>query len=193
MNSRTLISAWPLVSHSRTLSSQEYVFLISLEERTDRQDFIYQPALTERWLALPPDATAPIKQSLLSTLGTQNRQVGNAVAQCVSAVAMVELPAEKWAELMPALLQFAQDQDNVQLRVSTLVTLGFICEVIVSTTSRVFSRTWLIVEPGDSRDSIKRDLDRCRVRSTKGGDEYCRPGSCHYRFVQLAGIHQGQL
>jgi len=45
---------------------------------------------------------------------------------------MVELPADKWAELMPALLQFAQDQDNVQLRVSTLVTLGFICEVIVS-------------------------------------------------------------
>jgi hypothetical protein len=96
------------------------------------QEFIYQPALTERWLALPSDATAPVKQSLLSTLGTQNRQVGNAVAQCVSAVAMVELPAEKWEELMPALLQFAQDQDNVQLRVSTLVTLGFICEVIVS-------------------------------------------------------------
>jgi importin subunit beta-1 len=45
---------------------------------------------------------------------------------------MVELPAEKWAELMPALLSFVQDQDNVQLRVATLVTLGFICEVIVS-------------------------------------------------------------
>jgi importin subunit beta-1 len=95
--------------------------------------------LTERWLALPAEASGPVKQSLLSTLGTQNRQVGNAVAQCVSAVAMVELPAEKWAELMPALLQFAQDQDNVQLRVSTLVTLGFICEVIVSLASEAIA------------------------------------------------------
>jgi importin subunit beta-1 len=107
--------------------------------------------LTERWLGLPAEASAPIKQSLLSTLGTQNRQVGNAVAQCVSAIAMVELPAEKWAELMPALLQFAQDQDNVQLRVSTLVTLGFICEVIVSLNIVI----GLMIEPRNPRNSIQ--------------------------------------
>lgn len=96
------------------------------------QDAIYQPAWTERWLSLPESATAPLKQSLLSTLGTQNRQVGNVVAQCVSAIAMVELPAQRWQDLMTNLLGFAQDQSNIQLRVSTLVTLGFICEVMVS-------------------------------------------------------------
>lgn len=45
---------------------------------------------------------------------------------------MVELPVQRWQDLMGNLLNFAQDQSNVQLRVSTLVTLGFICEVMVS-------------------------------------------------------------
>lgn len=104
-----------------------------------KQDAIYQPALTERWLSLPESASGPVKQSLLSTLGSQNRQVGNAVAQCVSAIAMVELPADKWPDLMPSLLGFAGDQSNIQLRVSTLVTLGFICEVMVCTHLRRMS------------------------------------------------------
>lgn len=151
----------------------------------DEQETIHQSALTERWLALPAEVTAPVKQSLLSTLGTQNRQVGNVVAQCVSAVAMVELPAEKWAELMPALLQFAQDQDNVQLRVSTLVTLGFICEVIVSPPTRIE----LMEEPRDPSCSIKRDSDCCCFWSTKGGDEYSSPRSRHYCSIQRTGIH----
>jgi hypothetical protein len=151
----------------------------------DDQETIHQSALTERWLALPAEVTAPVKQSLLSTLGTQNRQVGNVVAQCVSAVAMVELPAEKWVELMPALLQFAQDQDNVQLRVSTLVTLGFICEVIVSHTTRIE----LTVEPRDPSGSIKRDFDCCCFWSTKGGDEYSSSRSRHYCSLQRTRVH----
>lgn len=98
---------------------------------------------------------------------------------------MVELPAEKWAELMPALLQFAQDQDNVQLRVSTLVTLGFICEVIVSHNQCIE----LISEPRDPSCSIKRDFDCCCFWSTKGGDEYSSPGSRHHCSIQCTRIH----
>lgn len=79
---------------------------------------------------------------------------------------MVELPAEKWAELMPALLQFAQDQDNVQLRVSTLVTLGFICEVIVSLTTVI----WLMIEPRNPCNSIQRNPHGGRVGSKEGRD-----------------------
>jgi hypothetical protein len=79
---------------------------------------------------------------------------------------MVELPAEKWAELMPALLQFAQDQDNVQLRVSTLVTLGFICEVIVSLNIVI----GLMIEPRNPRNSIQRNPHGGRIGSKEGRD-----------------------
>jgi hypothetical protein len=82
---------------------------------------------------------------------------------------MVELPDEKWPELMPALLQFAQDQDNVQLRVSTLVTLGFICETIVGTLvafkeKRAHGRTPKSSQLDRTRSSLLSSLEPGRKR-----------------------------
>lgn len=34
--------------------------------------------------------------------------------------------------MIPQLIQFAQNQENTALRVHTLQTIGYICEVIVS-------------------------------------------------------------
>jgi len=105
---------------------------------------------------------------------------------------MVELPDEKWPELMPALLQFAQDQDNVQLRVSTLVTLGFICETIVGLLPAC-RRSELMAEPRNPRSSIERDPYCGRLWSQEGRDESSSSGSRHHSLVQCFGIHQGQL
>ena len=96
------------------------------------QDLANQSVLTEKWLALSDEATAPLKQSLLSTLGSQQSAAGAVAAQCVSAVAAIELKAGKWQDLIPTLLQFVGNQDNVRLKVNTLQAIGYICEVIVS-------------------------------------------------------------
>ncbi|WRT64981.1 uncharacterized protein IL334_001922 [Kwoniella shivajii] len=94
------------------------------------RDAVNQPVLTERWLALPDNATAPLKQSVLSTLGSSQHRAGAVAATCVSAIAAIELPVNKWSELIPSLLEFVGNQENVGLRVSTLQAVGFICEVI---------------------------------------------------------------
>lgn len=96
------------------------------------QDAINQPVLSERWLALPESATNPLKHLSLSTLGSPQLRAGAVAAQCVSAIAAIELPVGKWPELIPQLLEFVQNQDNTGLRVNTLQAVGYICEVIVS-------------------------------------------------------------
>lgn len=111
-----------------------YVFLLTRHRLLTRhlQDAINQPVLSERWLALPESATNPLKHLSLSTLGSPQHRAGAVAAQCVSAIAAIELPVGKWPELIPQLLEFVQNQDNTGLRVNTLQAVGYICEVIVS-------------------------------------------------------------
>ena len=101
------------------------------------QDEVNQAALSERYLSLSESATAPLKQTLLSTLGSPQHAAGAVAAQCVSAVAAVELPAGRWPELIGLLLEFVQNQDNVGLRINTLQAVGYVCEVIVSVSTLV--------------------------------------------------------
>ncbi|KAJ7265535.1 armadillo-type protein [Mycena rebaudengoi] len=50
--------------------------------------------------------------------------------QAVAAIAAFELPLGQWGELIEMLLGFANTQANVNLRITTLQTIGFICESI---------------------------------------------------------------
>lgn len=50
----------------------------------------------------------------------------------IAAIAGVELPTNHWPELIEVLLQLVSTQDNTNLRIATLQTIGFICETIVS-------------------------------------------------------------
>ncbi|ORY27809.1 importin beta-1 subunit (Karyopherin beta-1 subunit) [Naematelia encephala] len=94
------------------------------------RDTVNQSPLSQRWLALPDSATNPLKHSILSTLGSPQHAAGGVAAQCVSAIAAIEVPVQRWPELIPNLLQFVGDQDNVGLRVNTLQAVGYVCEVI---------------------------------------------------------------
>lgn len=67
------------------------------------------------------------------TLGSPNVKAGNFASQAVSAIAAVELPQGQWPELIETLLGFVNNPTNTNLRISTLQTIGFICEAIVST------------------------------------------------------------
>ncbi|WVR04463.1 hypothetical protein IAU60_001466 [Kwoniella sp. DSM 27419] len=107
-----------------------YAAGLAFKNAISARDAVNQPVLSERWLALPDSATAPLKQSVLSTLGSPQHRAGAVAATCVSAIAAIELPVGKWQGLIPQLLEFSGNQENQGLRVSTLQAVGFICETI---------------------------------------------------------------
>ncbi|KAF7300244.1 APC1-C domain-containing protein [Mycena kentingensis (nom. inval.)] len=85
---------------------------------------------TNRWLALPTEAKNKIKNDALLTLGSASTKAGSFAAQVVAAIATVELPQNQWPDLIEILLGFVNTQANVNLRIATLQTIGFICESI---------------------------------------------------------------
>ncbi|XAO21794.1 hypothetical protein I312_100550 [Cryptococcus bacillisporus CA1280] len=121
--------ATELANESQSLDVR-YAAGLAFKNAIAARDAINQPVLSERWLALPESATNPLKHLSLSTLGSPQHRAGAVAAQCVSAIAAIELPVGKWPELIPQLLEFVQNQDNTGLRVNTLQAVGYICEVI---------------------------------------------------------------
>jgi len=77
------------------------------------------------------DLKNKIKQEALMTLGSPIQKAGNFASQVVAAIAAVELPVNQWGELIEILLSFVNSQATTNVRVATLQTIGFICEVIV--------------------------------------------------------------
>ena len=65
-------------------------------------------------------------------LASSAGKVGTVAAQVVSAIASVELPMGQWLDVVTILLGFVSDPANIQLRVATLQTIGFICESLQS-------------------------------------------------------------
>lgn len=112
---------------SRTCLSHLFFIhiFIHLQESARQQEY------SNRWLALDQDTKGKIKQDSLMTLGSTTQRAGGVAAQVVSAIAAVELPAAAWPDLIELLLSFVNNPDNVNLRIATLQTIGFICETIV--------------------------------------------------------------
>lgn len=94
------------------------------------QDVVNQPALSDRWMALPEDVRKPLKHILLQTLGSPVHKAAFVSAQGVAAVAAIELPRGDWPELIGQLLEFVGNQENTGLRIATLQAVGYVCEVI---------------------------------------------------------------
>jgi importin subunit beta-1 len=84
-----------------------------------------------RWLALDLDTKGRVKQEVLRSLASASIKAGTFAAQVVASIASVELPVNQWPEAIEILLGFVNSPDNVNLRVSSLQAIGFICESIV--------------------------------------------------------------
>lgn len=87
--------------------------------------------MISRWLSLPTETKSKIKQDALITLSSSQQKAGTFASQVVAAIAAVELPQGQWADLIEILLGFVNNQSNTNLRISTLQTIGYICEAIV--------------------------------------------------------------
>ncbi|KAJ6463352.1 armadillo-type protein [Mycena sanguinolenta] len=83
-----------------------------------------------RWMNLGTEAKTKIKNDALLTLGSSSQKAGAFASQVVAAIAAVELPVNQWGDLIEILLGFVNNQPNVNLRIATLQTIGFICESI---------------------------------------------------------------
>lgn len=66
------------------------------------------------------------------TLASASTKAGAFAAQVVAAIAAVELPHGQWPDLIEVLLGFVNNQPQANLKISTLQTIGYICESIVS-------------------------------------------------------------
>ncbi|KAJ3505061.1 hypothetical protein NLJ89_g7615 [Agrocybe chaxingu] len=103
---------------------------LALKNALTARESIRQTDMINRWLSLPNDTKAKIKQDALITLSSSNPKAGNFASQVVSAIAAVELPQGQWPDLIEILLGFVNNQTNTNLRIATLQTIGFICEAI---------------------------------------------------------------
>lgn len=116
----------------RTRLTYPRAHIVSRSQESSRQN-----EMITRWLSLNNETKTKIKQDALMTLGSSNAKAGAFASQVVSAIAAVELPQSHWPELIEILLGFVNNQSNANLRISTLQTIGYICEAIVSVLSHV--------------------------------------------------------
>jgi importin subunit beta-1 len=72
---------------------------------------------------------ANIKDALLSLLAYEDLTVIKAAATCVAAVAVIDIPNGDWDGLIP-LLSKNSNSDQLNIRLASIQTLGFICEDI---------------------------------------------------------------
>lgn len=135
------------------------------------QESARQTEYTNRWLALTNDTKSKIKQDALLTLGSPQQKAGTFASQVVAAIAAVELPQNQWPNLIEILLGFINNLGNANLRISTLQTIGFICETIVcvALASLTKSINNLNVETRYLEPAIERDSHRCHPWCSQGG------------------------
>ncbi|KNZ75553.1 Importin subunit beta-1 [Termitomyces sp. J132] len=103
---------------------------LALKNALSARDSARQQEYSNRWLSLPNETKGKIKQDALLTLGSVSQKAGNFASTVVAAIAAVELPQGHWPELIELLLGFVNNQTNTNLKISTLQTIGFICETI---------------------------------------------------------------
>uniref|UniRef100_A0A1I8GGS0 Importin N-terminal domain-containing protein n=1 Tax=Macrostomum lignano TaxID=282301 RepID=A0A1I8GGS0_9PLAT len=84
--------------------------------------------LGQQWLTIPEADRSYIKENCLLTLGTE---VQSSAAQAVAYIAVIELPAGQWANLMQVLVANVVDQASTPLKKqATLQAIGYICQDI---------------------------------------------------------------
>lgn len=94
------------------------------------------------WIKLDLDLRFQMKQAILQTLASPIQIVRSQVASLIAAIASLEIPRGEWDDLLPNLSQNAE-HDDFNIRMSSLTTLGYICEDL---------------QPSDVADQIKNGL-----------------------------------
>ncbi|PVU97545.1 hypothetical protein BB561_000469 [Smittium simulii] len=82
-----------------------------------------------RWLNLNAENRNKIKGGLLVTLASADENAATSSAQSIAAIAAIELPKNEWSDVITELMSYVVSTDD-NLKISSLKTIGFICEGI---------------------------------------------------------------
>ncbi|KAJ2361508.1 karyopherin Kap95, partial [Coemansia sp. RSA 2611] len=102
---------------------------IALKNALTAKDETRQEQHSQRWLQADEGVRGQVKQGVLVTLSSENRQATTAAAQAIAAITATELPQGQWQDVIATLLQNVTSS-NTGLKISSLQTIGFICESI---------------------------------------------------------------
>ena len=68
-----------------------------------------------------------IKDAVVASLAAESSLVRNMIASLIACIAQIEIPRGEWTELVANLCSNASHAD-MQVRLTSLTTIGFICE-----------------------------------------------------------------
>lgn len=84
----------------------------------------------QRWFSLAPEVKAAVRVNCLESLRSANPDVRKVGPQAIAAIALLDLPAGEWADLVPGLCSAAGKGSEPTLRISALTTIEYICDEI---------------------------------------------------------------
>ena len=103
---------------------------LQLKNQLTARDESQRQQQQEKWRTLPDPTRLYIKERVLQALGTEVFRPSSA-PQCVAYIAIIELPENKWPELIPALISNVSNPESTQqLRLASLEAMGCICQDI---------------------------------------------------------------
>ena len=101
---------------------------IGLKNQLTSKDPNAKAAQHARWILLPTDVKAKIKQTALRALRTTDDRVAASAAQLVAAIADIELPRTEWPELIPTIIENTKPDNTVNVKRASHLAIGYICE-----------------------------------------------------------------
>lgn len=103
---------------------------LQLKNLLTAKDAILKSTYQARWLSIPQEIRLYVKKNIIETLGTETGRPSSA-AQCVAMVAMAELPAGQWPEVIDTLVNNVTAANCTEmLKESSLEAIGYICQDI---------------------------------------------------------------
>lgn len=105
---------------------------LALKNALTAKEASTQDLFAARWRELELGVRDKVKASTLNTLPSSDRSARNVAGQVIAAVAAIDVPQAQWPDLIPSLIALAGTPDQPALRQSSLQTIGYVCEVIVS-------------------------------------------------------------
>lgn len=112
-------------TESNTLARQLSGFYLKNAILNSTQD----PAISNLWTFLPSDIKSLIKDTILSVLADESKDLRHVSAQIIASIAKYDIPSHSWPNLLKILIMNAM---NIQIvhKETALMTLGYICEEI---------------------------------------------------------------
>lgn len=97
--------------------------------------------LQQRWRGLEDAVRQHVKQNIMSTLSSKEKEARHTAALALAKVAAIELPGQQWSDLVSLLLgNMSVQPPDSGLRQSTLQALGYICEEMGAINDDVLSQ-----------------------------------------------------